>query len=252
MIKLFRHIRQNLIMENKTSKYFKYAIGEIVLVVIGILIALQLNTWKEENTEKKLVKQYVSSLIEDLKSDTTRIAMVLDYREEKFLKMDSLMLMLKNQDIEGNENDLYFFSRILVRTWTFKGNDRTIAQLKNSSSLRLIKNKRVTDSIMAYQNLIDGIYGNQDDESDERYKAMIYINQIFNPFVFEEMVTENVFKRPINNPPLRTYDPTLQQDFAHWIHQIKGSNFIISGKLERLKEQSVNLINLLIQEYEDH
>ena len=47
MIKFFRHIRQSLIMENKTSKYLKYAIGEIVLVVIGILIALQINNWNE-------------------------------------------------------------------------------------------------------------------------------------------------------------------------------------------------------------
>ena len=47
MIKFFRKIRQNLLMENKTGKYFKYAIGEIILVVIGILIALQLNTYKE-------------------------------------------------------------------------------------------------------------------------------------------------------------------------------------------------------------
>ena len=47
MIKFFRHIRQNLIMQNKTANYFKYAIGEIVLVVIGILIALQINNWNE-------------------------------------------------------------------------------------------------------------------------------------------------------------------------------------------------------------
>ena len=44
MIKIFRHMRQNLIMENKTTNYIKYAIGEIVLVVIGILIALSINT----------------------------------------------------------------------------------------------------------------------------------------------------------------------------------------------------------------
>ena len=47
MIKFFRKIRQNLLMENKTSKYFKYAIGEILLVVIGILIALSINNWNE-------------------------------------------------------------------------------------------------------------------------------------------------------------------------------------------------------------
>lgn len=56
MIKFFRNIRQNLLNEGKTSKYFKYAIGEIILVVIGILIALQINNWnegrKDHNTEK--------------------------------------------------------------------------------------------------------------------------------------------------------------------------------------------------------
>ena len=48
MIKFFRKIRQNLLMENKTGKYFKYAIGEIILVVIGILIALQINNWNSQ------------------------------------------------------------------------------------------------------------------------------------------------------------------------------------------------------------
>ena len=47
MIKFFRHIRKSLLEENKMGKYFKYAIGEIILVVIGILIALQINNWNE-------------------------------------------------------------------------------------------------------------------------------------------------------------------------------------------------------------
>ena len=47
MIKFFRKIRQNLLIKNKTGKYFKYAIGEIVLVVIGILIALNVNNYNE-------------------------------------------------------------------------------------------------------------------------------------------------------------------------------------------------------------
>lgn len=53
MIKFFRKIRQNLVMENKTGKYFKYAIGEIILVVIGILIALQINNWNENRKAKE-------------------------------------------------------------------------------------------------------------------------------------------------------------------------------------------------------
>jgi len=61
MIKFFRKIRQNLLMENKTGKYLKYAVGEIVLVVIGILIALSINNWNEN---KKLVNKEVKILKE--------------------------------------------------------------------------------------------------------------------------------------------------------------------------------------------
>ena len=61
MVKLFRNIRQNLLNQGKTTKYFKYAIGEIILVVIGILIALQINNW---NTNKANEKQAYNQLLE--------------------------------------------------------------------------------------------------------------------------------------------------------------------------------------------
>jgi predicted negative regulator of RcsB-dependent stress response len=66
MINFFRKIRQNLLMENKTGKYFKYAIGEIILVVIGILIALQINNWNEQRKEKQLEINAMSEVRDDL------------------------------------------------------------------------------------------------------------------------------------------------------------------------------------------
>ncbi|WP_445383009.1 hypothetical protein [Robiginitalea sp. IMCC43444] len=69
MIKFFRRIRQNLLSAGKTGKYFKYAIGEIILVVIGILIALQINNWNEQRIsnlyENKLLKELRSTIIAD-------------------------------------------------------------------------------------------------------------------------------------------------------------------------------------------
>ena len=65
MIKFFRKIRQNLLSEGKTAKYLKYAIGEIVLVVIGILIALQINNWNE-NRKARMQEQI---LLGQLKSE---------------------------------------------------------------------------------------------------------------------------------------------------------------------------------------
>ncbi|WP_415376794.1 DUF6090 family protein [Patiriisocius sp. Uisw_017] len=69
MIKFFRKIRQNLLTENKTGKYFKYAIGEIVLVVIGILIALQINNWNQDITSKNELEQILKEVSNDLEQD---------------------------------------------------------------------------------------------------------------------------------------------------------------------------------------
>ena len=70
MIKFFRKIRYNLMSENKTSKYFKYAIGEILLVMIGILLALQVNNWNEVRKSKTkattILKEIRSDMVKDL------------------------------------------------------------------------------------------------------------------------------------------------------------------------------------------
>jgi len=63
MIKFFRHIRKNLLMENKTGKYLKYAIGEILLVVIGILIAVQINAYVSQNKIESDNKVFLNKMI---------------------------------------------------------------------------------------------------------------------------------------------------------------------------------------------
>jgi len=69
MLKLFRNIRQTLIMENNTYKYLKYAIGEIVLVVIGILIALQINNWNEVRKDRAYEVKMLSQIKKALEQD---------------------------------------------------------------------------------------------------------------------------------------------------------------------------------------
>ena len=78
MIKFFRNIRHGLIMENKTSKYLKYAIGEIVLVVIGILIALYLNELKDKKRQESLRNYYIQSIRKDLILDQELIKKMID------------------------------------------------------------------------------------------------------------------------------------------------------------------------------
>jgi len=69
MLRFFRQIRQRLLTENRFRKYFLYAVGEILLVVIGILIALQVNNWNQENKERIDELKFLSRLREDIMVD---------------------------------------------------------------------------------------------------------------------------------------------------------------------------------------
>jgi len=69
MTKIFRNIRQSFLSEGKTSNYFKYAIGEILLVMIGILLALEVSNWSDERKEEKLELALLAELVENLNDD---------------------------------------------------------------------------------------------------------------------------------------------------------------------------------------
>ena len=91
MIKFFRKIRQKLLSENKFSKYLIYAIGEIVLVVVGILIALQINTWNNENIERELESNMLSEILINLEKDVFNLNSKITYNENR-IKHNSAVL----------------------------------------------------------------------------------------------------------------------------------------------------------------
>ncbi|MDT0558256.1 DUF6090 family protein [Ichthyenterobacterium sp. W332] len=81
MIKFFRHIRRSLIQKNQMGKYFKYAIGEIILVVIGILIALSINNWNQKRIQLIEEKKLVQNILNDLEADNRRFVLNLEEGE---------------------------------------------------------------------------------------------------------------------------------------------------------------------------
>ena len=94
MIKFFRHIRKSLLQQNKTGKYFKYAIGEIVLVVIGILIALSINNWNENKKANTNFKKSLVNVFKDLEVDLNKAQDVIS----NYNRMNTI----SNNIIEGN------------------------------------------------------------------------------------------------------------------------------------------------------
>jgi len=95
MINFFRRIRKKMADDNKPLKYARYAIGEIVLVVIGILLALQVNNWNETQKERKFEIKMLSEINKELKSDIIHFKRLsermhtLDFVSSKFIKIFS-------------------------------------------------------------------------------------------------------------------------------------------------------------------
>lgn len=122
MIKFFRKIRKNLLSEGKTGKYFKYAISEIFLVVIGILIALQLNNWNDNNNKTKLGKQYLIEMKSELQDDAFKLdryifrvkndlenqETALNTKDINKLPLDSLEMILNSTNLDFKINELTF------------------------------------------------------------------------------------------------------------------------------------------------
>jgi hypothetical protein len=94
MIKLFRNIRKKLLQEGKATGYINYAIGEIFLVVIGILIALQINSWNQGRKDRELVRIRLSELIQDLELDRSHFKYHLDLASEENHRIDSILAIL--------------------------------------------------------------------------------------------------------------------------------------------------------------
>ena len=107
MIKFFRKIRYDLMEKNKTGKYLKYAIGEIILVVIGILIALQINNWNEKQKLIKNEKELITSLKKEIINAITELNQNLKQNEEYLETAEKLIRRLKGKDELYSVKDIY-------------------------------------------------------------------------------------------------------------------------------------------------
>jgi len=136
MIKLFRRTRQRLLTENKTGKYFKYAIGEIFLVVIGILIALQINNWNEGR--KALIQEHavLSNLVADLRADSASYVENMADLDKTIVLHDQLYDVISNK---SNGDSLRNVPKIRALIWfnpITKENDPFIASKTSNEVIR--------------------------------------------------------------------------------------------------------------------
>ena len=171
MIKFFRKIRQSLLTDSKFGKYLLYAIGEIILVVIGILIALQINN---ANEARKLRSQEIHYL-ENLKTDLNlNIAELDEYIAVRNSRIESANKVLEH--FEGKPltdlNDFAFHTTNIYIWQKFTQQDNTFQELVNSGNLALISNDTIKNGLLNLQSLYKKL---KNEEEHFRYDAEVLL-----------------------------------------------------------------------------
>lgn len=164
MINFFRKTREKMADDNRPLKYLRYAVGEIVLVVIGILIALSINNWNQKQLNHNKGQDYIFSLIEDAKTDLSNLKMAIALNEKRIVNLDSLAYICFNYNLKDKYNPefMVWYMKSLAHPNFVTQTDRTLSQLKNSGGMALIKDKNKIDAIINYVESFDRLYNQQE------------------------------------------------------------------------------------------
>jgi hypothetical protein len=150
MISLFRKIRQKLLQENKVTRYLAYAIGEIFLVVIGILIALQVNTWNEERKSRKYETNFYTAILDDLEKDKAKIDQLNAFYHHRINVLTGLLTSVRNPEntISGEEFihhvEPLYYNEVAISF------DATFDASKSSGAFSQFTNKELLKQMIQY------------------------------------------------------------------------------------------------------
>lgn len=173
MIKFFRKIRYNLMEQNKTGKYLKYAIGEILLVVIGILIALQINNWNEERKNRNREQSILKNLQTDFIANINNVDKTYNSFLEAYDASANLLEIISSNDAINSSQIEHLLDEIINKTMSLDMNTGSINEMLNTGSINLIR-----DNILKKQ-LSNWSYFETDTQDD----VMIYRDYLFDFFI---------------------------------------------------------------------
>ena len=177
MIKFFRNIRKSLLSEGKRGKYLKYAIGEILLVMVGILLALQVSNWNQNRKDRISERKLLDNIHRDFLANKTKFDSLktLNYRNVALLDTMCSLFPLDSDSIKSRRfNEL---SRS-INEISFNPYSSTVESIINSNALELIENEELQEYLVAWKDVLLDFQ----EEEDAYFKMM---NDHYYPYVVE-------------------------------------------------------------------
>lgn len=157
---MFKKIKQKLLNENNIGRYLSYALGEVILIVIGILVAVSINNWNEEKQQKKVEIGIFEVLVSDIQQDTAEVKQILNFynnRKATFLK-------IAHKPLTEDEINACDFCTNLISDWKlFTINKRGIYQLNEYKNYTLSNQDSLIFDIVNFYTTLDNEVENFND-----------------------------------------------------------------------------------------
>ncbi|MFT5149983.1 MAG: hypothetical protein ACI86P_002677 [Flavobacteriales bacterium] len=205
-MKIFRKIRQKLIGESKSKKYVIYAIGEVALIIIGILMAVSINNWNEQKSDRVSERQYLTSLVNELDKDITKSESAISGNEILLGGIHDLLQLLAEPNDSSNYWRKVYMHSIKDTYWYMSVNysESTLGQLINNHEIELITDQELSTAILKYERALV-VYKNQQTymksyfhEMEETQKSLFDLRLARKAFIFIEESHTNMLK-PIDD-----------------------------------------------------
>ena len=221
----------------KWTHYFWEFLMLFLAVFSGFLAEYQL----EHVIENQREKQFMKLMIADLESDTQEIRSISNEIDKRLQKVDSLLVFLTTQPLlQENIIRAYHYTYPVLNNLTFKFNDRTVTQLKNSGNMRIIRNQKVNDGIISYWNEIEKINQAHDRHTAYRTKGRDMETRIFNT---AELYLKNKSPVDVNNAiRLINPDPLLVKEYAN----VVAAAGVMLGSIQNLIQNQLTIAKELI------
>lgn len=233
--------------KKKWTGYFWEFLMLFLAVFCGFLAEYQL----EHKIEKDREKQFIGSLIADLRDDITTSQQYIDRAKSTVSLFDSLCTYLDSPALARRNGDMiYYAARIGPRTSPFINNSRTFDQLTNSGGFRLIHSAKTSNRIMEYYSQLPWIRlleGNYNREFDAYKDAAA---RVIDPGIYRRQENaDGTISRSTDNPALLTYDPLLLKQMEFHAVQMNGSRRSLIPLVNALNETARELLKYLQETY---
>ena len=237
-------------LHHKPKKWKEYFL-EFLMIFLAVALGFFAESYREHLTDQTKEKEYIQSLIEDLKSDQKTLSQHLLHVKSGLSMTDSMMGLLNTPSlIAGKTGQLYYFARLAPRLKPLSINNRTLEQLKNSGNFRLIRNLAASNKIMNYYEKLSLIHLLESINETEFTEYKKVAAKIFDPNVFLKMEDDNGdIKRIMDNPPLRNVDNELLQELSVFSVYMHGTKKTVIKTDDDLKIEGAGLIEYLQKEY---